>query len=760
MNKSILMRKNVLRGAALLLGLSMAPGGILSAGNEDPKNPVVAVSAKAKINPVIDGDVLADPGWKDVTPISGFWQTTPEEGRPATEETAIRILHSDKMLYIGVVCYDTNPDGIVIAGSRRDDSLDESDAFQFILDTYNDQQNGFIFGTNPAGIEYDAQLTNAGDNNRGGGPNRQSGGSGGGLNKNWDGAWEVKTRVSSVGWSAEFAIPFKTLRFSASPDQIWGLNFQRNLRRRNETSFWSKLPRQYDLNRLTLAGKLKGLRIEPPKNLKVMPYALSDAKRDFTLAEKMDFSQDVGADIKYSITPSLTLDLTWNTDFAQVEVDEQQVNLNRFNLFFPEKRPFFLENAGLFSIGSPGDVELFFSRKIGIDSDGAPVPIAGGGRISGKVNGTSIGLLNMQTKAGGTNLNGNNFSVARVNREFANRTALGMVVVNRQGTGSAAPDNDYNRTFALDGKLGLGEKWQVSGFVAKTQTPELAGNALAYRAKIDYTAQAWDINVNYREVGKGFNPEVGFLAREEYRHLSFLFFNRSRIKNTLGLHEARPHVSYRGYWNLAGFQETGFLHVDSHWEFKSGNEVHTGVNFTKEGVIDSFAVSGIAPVLTGTYNHVEAQLVALTNPGAPVSFRTRITAGGFFGGSRFSARNTLNARFGEELSLALQYNFNHLNLPSATANINLVRLRASYSFTTRIYLQALLQYNDAADIWATNLRFGWLQDANTGFFLVYNETQDVLSRGIEPHTRSFFNRFETNNRSFILKYSRMFDVLN
>ena len=721
--------------------------------NSTIKSGAIAHASKAETTPVLDGEILNDPAWQTATPASGFWQTTPDEGQSASQNTEIRVIYTSDTLYIGAVCYDNEPEKIIVSDSRRDASLDETDAFRIILDTYHDKQNGFVFGTNPAGIEYDGQVANEGEGSGFGG--RQRGGSGGGFNINWDGSWEVRTKISEIGWSAEFAIPFRTLRFSKKAEQTWGVNFQRNIRRRNETAFWAQLPRQYNLYRLSLAGELRGLQLRTPRNLKVMPYVLGEGDKNFAENLDADWDNEIGLDAKYSITPSLTLDATYNTDFAQVEVDEQQINFDRFNLFFPEKRPFFLENSGLFSVGSAGEVEMFFSRRIGIDDEGRQIPIVGGGRVSGKISGISVGLLNMQTASktfvideGIDSVQANNFTVVRLNQELPNRSSFGVMVVNRQGTGDFAPDDDYNRTFALDGKLGLGQNALLSGFVAKTNTSGLDGDDYAFKVGADYNSQAWQLSADYTEVAENFNPEAGFLQRDQFRKVSFLIFNRTRPKNNIGFHEMRPHVSYRGYWDFSGFQETGFLHVDSHWEWKNGYEIHTGINFTKEGVKEAFELGDVV-IDAATYDHIEAQIVGNTNRGKPVSFSTRVTIGGFFGGDRFAASNTFNLRVGDNFTTQLNYNYNNIDLPKGSFNTNLLRLRVSYSFTPRIYLQSLVQYNDSADLWSTNLRFGWLQSANTGLFLVYNEVQDV-----------FDGSLSINNRSFIVKYSYLLDVFN
>ena len=306
-------------------------------------------------SPVIDGNILGEKLWDKVPIIENLKQIKPDYGLPASEKTSIRVAYTNKSFFVAVVCYDTAPDKIVISDSRRDADLNDEDSFLFILDTYNDQQNGFLFGTNASGMEYDAQINNEGEGNFS--SNRQQGGVIGGTNINWDASWEVKTESGDYGWSAEFSIPLKSIRFNSGNDKIWGINFQRNISKRSETAYWANLPLGFDIKRLSLAGKMTGINLKSPKNLKVIPYALTQVAQDKIISKKNSSRVDFGGDIKYSLTPGLTLDLTYNTDFAQVEVDDQQVNLDRFNLFFPEKRPFFLENAGQFSVGSPGEVD-------------------------------------------------------------------------------------------------------------------------------------------------------------------------------------------------------------------------------------------------------------------------------------------------------------------------------------------------------------------------------------------------------------------
>ena len=736
-----------------------AGGGVLSGANA-AGFPLARASRVAQ-PPVVDGDVLGDPAYEDAVVAGDFRQTTPDEGQPSSERTEVRIVYTDDTLYFGVVCYTRNPGTIIVADSRRDSQMNDTDSFQIILDTFLDQQNGFVFGTNPAGVEYDGQVTNEGQGSGrmggGGGGGRQQRGSGGGFNLNWDGAWQVTARVTEIGWTAEFGIPFRTLRYPGGSTQTWGVNFQRNIRNRNERSFWAPLPRQFNLNRLSLAGVLQGLEVPGQGNLKLTPYVLGDAVRSATRSETVS-TGDFGVDLKYSVTPGMTLDLTANTDFAQVEVDEEQINLDRFNLFFPEKRPFFLENAGLFSVGRPGQVEVFFSRRIGIGEEGQQVPILGGGRLSGKVgDNTNIGFLNMQTAGQGDNVAGQNFTVARIRQDLPSRSNIGAIVVNRQGTGNLAGDSNYNRTFAVDGRFGIGQSVTVSGFAAETQTPGQVGTEThaAYMSS-DFETQNLRLGLRYTEVGSHFNPEVGFYQRRGYRRAEATVFTFFRPDNFIGIHELRPHVNHYTVWNIqTGLHETQYTHMDNHWEWEGGHEAHTGINLTREGLFVPFEIFPGVTVPIGVYDHTESQLTFNTNRGAPVSASIRSTIGGFFGGDRVRLVPSVSVRLAETLNAQLQWDWNNIELPSGEFTTNLASLRVSYSFTTRLFLQALVQYNDRADLWSSNVRFGLLSDANTGLFIVYNDIQGLAT--LDPHLdidRSAFGRTLT------LKYSQLFDLLN
>ena len=767
--------------AAVSAGAQSAPagngsGGSDPAGSDVPVPRAVAgfeLAAQSSIKvvravrveqePRMDGNVLGDPVWAAAQPVGGFRQTFPDEGLPATERTEVRVLFTSDAIYFGVVCYDSDPSAIIMSDSRRDSSMTDADSFQMVLDTFQDQQNGFVFGTTPAGQEYDGQVINEGGTR---GSSRRSGsggfsrGSAGGFNLNWDGAWQVQTAISDIGWSAEFAIPFTTVRYPAREFQSWGVNFQRNIRRRSEIAYWAPLPRQYNLYRVSMAGQLAGLATPAglTNNLQMTPYAIGETgvRRGAGGASTMQGDYAYGADLKYSVNSGLTLDGTFNTDFAQVEVDDQQINLDRFNLFFPEKRPFFLENAGIFTVNNQsasgrqlGQTELFFSRRIGISDAGTQIPIQAGARLSGRVSDNlTVGVINMQTEGVEGVAGANNFAVTRVRRDLPNRSSIGGLFVNRQGTGQLSHADDYNRTYAIDGRWGIGQNGMVSGFYGGTQTPGLVGRDHALSLSGTYNSEMWRISSGYKENGEDFNPQVGFVTRTGFRNYDMAVQNTSRPDGFLKFQELTPHMSYSHFWNFDGITETTYLHTHFQGEFEDSSSAGIAYDVRSEEVFDTFSVSGLA-IPPGRYDWAEVSSSFYYDRSAPVSAGVRAEAGGFFGGSIVTLRPSVRARIGEIFNLQLSYSRNDIDLPSGSTITNLTSVRAGYNFSPRVFMQTLLQHNDSAELWSLNFRFGWLQDANTGLFLVYNETEGLLD--YVPMGAG---------RSVIVKYSYLFDVLD
>ena len=743
-------RANVLIDIVTLSSIAILPLLALPAASlaQDNGKPQVAPSlhaAKLESAPVVDGLITQDEAWADAVPATGFRQVQPNDGQPASQRTEVYVGHTDDALYVAVIAYDDDPSGIIVSDSRRDSSLNDTDAFLFVIDGLLDRQNGYVFGTNAAGIEYDGQVVKEGAGD-------DFGSGGGAFNLNWDGSWTVRSRITEDGWSAEFEIPFHTLRYGRGDVQDWGINFQRNIRRNNEIAYWAPLERNRNLYRVSEAGTLTGLAPPSQRSLQFTPYVLGQSQRGGTLSGT-ETNTEFGFDVKYGITPNLTLDLTYNTDFAQVEADEQQVNLDRFNLFFPEKRPFFLENAGQFSVGNGEEVEMFFSRRIGIGAAGTRLPVEGGARLSGKLGqSTNIGLLYMGTEAVDGIAPANEFAVVRVSQELPNRSAIGAIFVSRDGDGSylVPSAEDSNRTYAVDGRWGIGDNVLLQGWAAKTDTPTRDGRDDAFGLKADYNTVKWAANVAYAEVREDFNPEVGFLSRTDYRKASAFLMRRIRPDDLWGLLEIRPHVSYSGYWKFDGFQETGIVHMDVHWEFKTSSEFHTGYNLTTAGVTLPFEIVPGVVVPAGTYDHGELALYYTTNSSKPLSFTLRTVVGGQFGGDRVSISPTLNYRIGETFrsEFSIRYNDFDLPVPNGDFTANLARLRLSYSFTPKIQLQALVQYNDTSEKLGTNIRFSWLRNANSGLYLVYNEVDERGIGGLPT------------GREFILKYSHIFDVFN
>ncbi len=712
----------------------------------------IARGARTETPPTIDGR-LDEEAWAAAPVISSFVQHEPFEGQPPTERTEIRVLYDEDAIYFGGWMFDSEPAGILTGENRRDASLRDADALTIVLDTYLDRQNAYVFGTTPAGIEYDGQVTKdgAGGISAARTPRTQSGaGFGRGFNINWDGSWEIATSIDEQGWYAEFRIPFSTLRYGGGGQQVWGLNVARNLRRTNEEVFWSPIPRQYTLYRVSQAGTLEGIEAPTRRTMRVTPYALSSAHRDFAQATTTDWSAEFGGDAKIGVTPGMNLDLTYNTDFAQVEVDEQIINLTRFSQFFPEKRPFFLENAGTFVVGSPRDGDddglgLFFTRRIGIGDNGELVPIVGGGRLTGRAAGLTLGLLDLQTEAvGPAGIPANNYSVGRVLRQLPNRSQLGALVVSRLNTDSTS---DHNLTYAVDGRWGIGENINVDTYLARTESPGLDGREHGIGLSGAYRSRDWLVGIMYREIGENFNPEVGFLPRDDYRVIMVRAQRNIRIASLPWLRELQPHFVYRDFFDFDGFNETRYIHIENSTQFWNGARLTTGMNFLREGLNEPFEIAEGVIIPAGTYDFVETTLNLSSNRSAAWSMRGRVKLGGFFSGHYKSFSGTLTNRIGTTWLSELRLDYDDVDLAQGSFENTVVRLRVAYSFTPRVFLQSLIQYNNRTDNFSANVRFGWLNTAGTGLFVVLNEVQQTVSPT------------GPLDRALVVKFTRQFGVL-
>jgi hypothetical protein len=726
----------------------MAAQAVTSTTNVSQDSERKALASRIDAPPVIDG-ILREGVWTDGVEITGFTQREPFTGEVASERTEIKVLFDDGAIYVGVWAFDGDANAIIPGDRIRDTELSNSDAVVLAFDTYDDEQNAFVFATTPSGIEYDGQVSNEG---RGGGyflgggfgGGRQQSGAGGGFNKNWDGSWNVATSRDESGWYAEFRIPFNTLRFGSN--DTWGFNVARQIRRRNEESFWAPIPREFNLYRLNYAGELAGLELPFRRLASLTPYTLTSTSRNYAAGDnEFDEQFELGGEAKVQLTQSLTLDATYNTDFAQVEVDDQQVNLTRFSLLFPEKRPFFLENAGFFAVGGSG-ADLFFSRRIGI-ANGQQVPIQGGARVSGRAAGFNVGLLHIGTDGLEGTQDPNRYSVARVARELPNRSRIGGAFISRDGDATG----DYNRTYAVDGQLGLGEAFTLTTWGARTATPGLTGEDAAFNATAGWSSLNWRGNVQYQHFGENFNPEVGYLRRTGHDY--YQVFLMRNLRPAKVFREIRPHVSYFTYRSDKtgiedGFEESARLHIDTHWEFPDGMELHTGANWIREGLTEPFTFFGTdVTVPAGTYDGWEFATRFWTDESAKVSFNGGANIGSFFSGSRRNINGTVTLRSGASLSTALRLDHNDVTLAEGDLATTLAGVNFGYFFTPRIYLQSLVQYSTQLDNWSANVRFGWLNTAGTGLFIVYNDV-----RGIQDLSGP-------QGRSLIIKFSRQFNVL-
>jgi hypothetical protein len=714
--------------------------------------------------PTLDGQV-SDEVWLRVEPYTTFTQQDPNEGEPASERTEVRVLFDKTNVYVGIICFDSEPDKIIVNQSRRDGDLNDTDAVLVVFDTFNDTQNGFVFGTNPLGIEYDGQVASEGQAS---GLNvRQAGSRGsqrGGLsafNANWDGDWRVRSAITERGWETEMAIPLKTLRYATGADRTWGFNVKRNIRRKNEQVFLSAIPRGSEIYRVSMAAKLTGLDLPARRDLKITPYVLGSANKDFTVAtDQLDRKGDVGVDVKWGIRPNLTADFTVNTDFAQVEADEEQVNLTRFDLFFPEKRPFFLENSSMFQFGATQQIDLFFSRRIGLSglgSSGLPIDIPGGARLSGKLGGFNVGLLNMQTartddeRTGRLITPGNNFGVMRIQREVG-RSNFGAIVVNRQGTGSAAGPDNHNRAYGVDANVQVSTNARLFTFLARTDSPGALGSDYAGRIFYNFQNGLWQLAGGYSQVGDTFNPEVGFLPRRGYRRPEMRIFFQPQPKRWPSIRRIQPHLTHNAYYGFDGELQSSGSHIHPlDIQLARGGRFGAYIERTEDRPITPFTVynnSGRRVVIPpGLYTWYTLNNEYQHNPSDVVYGNFLYRVGNFYNGDVQAVESSIGTRVGSRFTGSVGWNRQNISLPGGKFHTDLVPVRLSYSFTTLASVQALVQYNSQSSLVSSNIRLALLNRSGTGLFVVYNDRRDTTD----------FTSYDTLGRSFIVKYTRLMD---
>ncbi len=689
----------------------------------------------------VDGH-LDEPAWQMALPATGFITSLPRAGEPSSERTEVRFLYDADNLYVGFICYDSDPtDNVVVL--REDFTSQESDGVAMILDSLHDRRSAFQFGTNPAGAKRDSQITNNGQ-----------------FNNDWDSVWDVKVSTNNDSWIAEFVIPFKTLRFSQPPSAEWGVNLSRFIVRRNEQSFWSPIPIRYSMSRVSQAGTLNGFEdTRQGRNIRVKPFAIAGITQvrgtDSQIRTLKDY--DGGVDAKYSLTPSLTLDATYRTDFAQVEVDQQQVNLTRFNLFFPEKRDFFLENAGIFNFGGGssfqggGNANLvpFFSRSIGL-SGGTPIPIIGGTRVSGRVGQYETGFLAMKTESftdGARSIPSNNYLVGRVKRSFSTSSWLGGLVTNRDST----RPGDYNRVYGPDAHFQFFDRLEFDTFLLRSDTPGKSGRNQARKLATAWRDDELNVGAEYNSVQTNFNPEMGFIRRRDMTQYSGDFSWLPRLRRSRTIRNLIFTSSLDYFEGGNGKVETRTQGINLGAQLQSGGNIQFSVNENFDRLLNSFLIrstrQGHASDLTiaaGDYQYREYVVRFNSSQRGKIAGNANMTFGEFWNGHRKSFGGAIGLRPDYRLNINLDTSHNRVNLPNGSFATTLVGARLLYGFSPRLFINAYVQYNADTHQVSSNIRFNFIHHPLSDLYLVYNDRRDTRDGQLVE-------------RAFIVKLTNLFN---
>ena len=702
-----------------------------------------------RINEPIDLDGrLDEPVWQRVavgTVARDFIQRQPRPGEPASERTEVRVAFDGSTLYVAIRAWDSEPSEIIASEMRRDGSgggggfgslsgaYNNDDSVAVVFDSFLDRRNAFYFETNPNGARADALIENEGR-----------------PGFDWDGVWNAAARRDEQGWTAELAIPFTTLRFDPATDG-WGMQVRRLIRRRNEEAFWAPIGIDAQTERVSRAGLLAGMGgLERGINLRIKPFGVASSTRDYNEPDRdQGESGDVGIDLmRWGVTDNMTLDVTVNTDFAQVEADDQQVNLTRFSLFFPEKREFFLENAGIFEYGSPGAgggfrpplYKAFFSRRIGL-AENEVVPIAAGARFTGRAGGWNFGGMNVQTEAvdpfdpEADPIRSTNWTVVRGKRNIGERSAVGAIFTNKQsGT------DDWNRLVGIDTDLNPTRRLNFSGFYSRSDdangpTGWAAGAGFGWRGSI------WRASAEYQEITDTFNPEMGFLLREDVRRFnsSVDFEPRPDMGNAIRnlTFNVRSEVVYRRDGELTTVDTSlRFFGVD----FQSGERLTLfgGANF--EQLFEPFEITDGIFIDTGEYWFNDIGIFLSTNGARVMSGRVFWTYGEFYDGTRLSGSTTFTFRPNRVFSADTDWSYNDVKLPAGDFIANVIRQRLNFAFSPNLFWNTFLQYNSADDLVSVNSRFNWIYRPGADVFLVYNQSWETGS-GTRPADRAVIFKF-------------------
>jgi len=665
------------------------------------------VTALRISEPIHFDGVLDEPAWQRAEPADGFLQQFPEEYQPASRPTEVRFLYDETTLYIGARMYGDGPRDLITNDLKRDFTGFETEMFGVVLDTFQDRQNSYGFLANPGGAMRDAVNADFGRLH----------------DANWNGVWDVRAAIHADGWSVEMAIPFKTLRFPDRPVQEWGLNIVRNARRVNERSTWAPVPRQITHYNVSYAGTLLGIEgVRPGRNLYVTPFATSRIARADQPAG-WSGEADGGIDMKWGITPSLTLDATWRTDFSQVEADEQQINLTRFSLFFPEKRQFFLEGPANFQIGvqegqgGTRDFVPFFTRNIGL-SGGQPVPVLGGARLTGRAGRNTIGLLNMQT-SDVLNDPGDNFTALVLRRSLSTSTSVAGFYFGRE---SAGPDA-FNRVGGFDVTFSPRPNFAVEAFAMRSGT---AGGSrdLAGRTGFLLQHRAHSARAGWLHIGDDFRHDLGFVRRRGIGTAYGTYTYQLIPSNPTGLVrdysfgaklDSTLDDEYRGLLTRNGGVSYGMA-------FSDGGILSASLNSSYERLRNPFRI-GALTVPEGEYSFEDVELSYSSNQSARISGRISAGAGEFWSGDQRRVTGGLRARLNAHFAASATFGRSEVTLPQGAFVADLVGLRFDTSFSPRMFWNGFIQYNGETDAWLTNIRFNLIHRPLSDIYVVWNETR-------------------------------------
>lgn len=678
---------------------------IFAQDSEHIKNPeIIAIPVEAG-EIIVDGR-LDEPIWEKAKPVGGFVQRNPDTGKPASQQTEVRVVYDKNAIYFGVMLYDTKPDEILASVMRRDDDQRRDDSFAIIIDTYHDHRNGFFFSTNPVGAREDILIFDEGRN----------------TSHDWNGIWESAATIGENGWIAEIRIPFKTLRFDSNRLETWGIQFRRIIRRRNEDSFWSVVPREADVFRLSLGGHLKGLKeVSPGWYLDIIPYLLSGLERlPSSGAPDREGKWNAGGDIRYWIATNLIADISINTDFAQVEVDEQQVNITRFPLFFPEKRDFFLEGKGYFDFGINGKLQPFFSRRIGLAGE-KQIPIIAGAKVSGKAGDYSLGLLSVETKKKGDELE-TNYTVLRIKKDILTRSDIGLIAINKDVT----EEDRFNRTIGADLNLSLLRNLNINSFLVSTGSSDIKDNDLAAYLKTSWESELWGFSLSRLDIGNNFNPEAGFVERvgiEENR--GSIDFTPRPKDSLIREYVISASINYttdqqrEPLTRILGLSFTTLMHSGDHFGISFDNEL--------ERLDEPFEIRSGIVIQTGDYYFNTISIFAASDTSRIISGSISYDSGGFFDGDKRSYNLSFRYNPIRYLSFSASYERNEVGLTAGSFTTNLVSSRMELNFSTKASLSTLIQWNDDTDEFLANIRFNYEYRPGSDIFLVYNERRDLAN---------------------------------